>query len=145
METLYDQDFYRWTQESAQLLREGRFAELDIDNLVEEVESMGRSEKRGFVSRLAVLMAHLLKWQYQPGRRTRSRLLTIRAQRLKVASILKDNPSFKHLLHEMIDEAYQETILSAMNETGLDEEVFPSSYPYTFDQMMDKAFLPGEK
>jgi len=67
MENLYDRDFYEWTRKNAQLLREGKLFEIDIDNLIEELESMGRSEKREFVSRLAALLAHLLKWRHQPG------------------------------------------------------------------------------
>jgi len=95
MEGLYDSDFYQWTQENAQLLKAGRFLEADIENIVEELESMGRSERRAFISRLAVLIAHLMKWEYQPKIRSKSWQYTIRAQRSQVRDLLKDNPSFK--------------------------------------------------
>jgi len=143
MGTLYDQDFYKWTQESARLLREGRFSDLDIENLVEEVESMGRSEKREFISRLAVLIAHLLKWGYQPGKRSRSWASTIVEQRSEVADVLEDNPSFKSTLDDMILRAYKKAVIKVESETGLDEKAFPEACPYSFEQIMDRKFLPG--
>lgn len=143
METTYDQDFYKWTQESARLLRERRFEDLDIENLVEEVESMGRSEKREFVSRLAVLIAHLLKWEYQPERRSRSWASTISTQRSEAEDVLEDNPSFKSIMDEMILKAYRKAIFRAVSDTGLSGKLFPPSCPYSFEQVMDMEFLPG--
>jgi hypothetical protein len=143
METLYDQDFYEWTQENARLLRERRFSEIDIDNLVEELETMGRSEKRAFVNRLAVLIAHLLKWQFQPERRSKSWLYTIKEQRRKVMDILEDSPSLKHEIQQRISRAYEDAILLAVRDTELDEETFPASCPYELDKIMDTTFFPG--
>jgi hypothetical protein len=143
METLYDQDFYEWTQENARLLRERRFSEIDIDNLIEELETMGRGDKRAFVNYLAVLIAHLLKWERQTALRSRSWKYTIREQRAQVADILADNPSFKHSLDEMLSKAYGKAIIRVVKETGLDEEVFPAACPYEFENIMDTSFFPG--
>jgi K+ transporter len=143
MKTLYDQDFYEWTQENARLLRERRFSEIDIDNLVEELEIMGRSEKRAFVNHLAVLIAHLLKWERQTVLRSRSWKYTIREQRAQVADILADNPSFKHSLDEMLSKAYGKAIIRVVKETGLDEEAFPAACPYGFEDISDTGFFPG--
>ena len=143
METLYDRDFYEWTQKNAQLLREGRLSEIDIDNLIEELETMGRSEKRAFVNHLAVLIAHLLKWERQPVLQSKSWKYTIREQRAQVADILDDNPSFKHSLDELLLKAYGKAIVRVVKETGLDEETFPATCPYELEKIMDTTFFPG--
>ena len=145
MESLYDKDFYEWTQENANLLREGRFAEIDIDNLVEELEAMGRSEKRAFETRIAVLIAHLLKWQWQPERHGKSWEYTIREQRVRVADILRDNPSLKHYLDELLPRAYEKAILTFVKETGLQEKILPVACPYSFDEIMSKEFFPEKE
>jgi hypothetical protein len=144
METLYDRDFYEWTRKNAQLLREGRLSEIDTDNLIEELETMGRSEKRAFVNHLAVLLAHLLKWERQPGLRSKSWRYTIREQRAQVADILDDNPSFKHSLDELLLKAYGKSIVRVVKETGLDEDNFPATCPYEPDEIMDTTFFPGD-
>ncbi len=143
METLYEKDFYEWTQKNAQLLREGRLAEIDIDNLVEELEAMGRSEKRAFVNHLAVLIAHLLKWERQPVLRSKSWRFTIREQRAQVADILQDNPSFKDSFTDALARAYGKAVVRVVKETGLDEETFPESCPYMFTEIMDSDFFPN--
>jgi len=142
METLYDRDFYQWTQENAQLLREGRLSEIDLENLIEELEAMGRSEKRAFVSRLAVLIAHLLKWKYQPKIRSQSWQYTIMEQREKVNDLLEDNPSFKQSMDTMFSKAYKGAVLIILKETPLDKSDIPASCPYAFEQIMDNDFLP---
>jgi hypothetical protein len=102
----YDQVFYGWTQEQARLLREGRFAELDVPNVVEEIESLGRSERRELVSRLRVLLAHLLKWRYQDGLRGRTWQATIEGQRESARALLSENPSPKPQIPDMMVDAY---------------------------------------
>lgn len=97
----YGNDFYSWTQQQAALLKSGQFSELDLANLIEEIESLGRSEKRELESRLTVLLLHLLKWQYQPVRRSRSWELSIDEQRVKFLRVLKDNPGLKSQLDEV--------------------------------------------
>ena len=142
MEALYERDFYQWTQENARLLREGRLSEIDVENLIEELEGMGKSEKRQFVNRLAVLLAHLLKWQYQPKIRSKSWRYTIKEQRKRVTKILRDSPSLKHDLDDHVKEAYEDAILIILKETPLDESDIPASCPYTFEQVMDDDFWP---
>ena len=92
----YEKDFYAWTQEQANLIRQGKFNEIDTLHIIDEIESMGRSEKRALKSRLAVLLMHLLKWQYQPTFRGVSWTITIRNQRWEIAELLEDNPSLQH-------------------------------------------------
>ncbi len=139
---LYEQDFYAWAKRNSELLRAGRFSEVDVDNLVEELESMGRSEKRALVARMAVLMAHLLKWRYQPALRSNSWKYTIKEQRRKVGKILEDSPSLKHQMKALFSEAYEDAILLTAKDTGLTEEDFPSQCPYTLDRVMDDTFWP---
>ena len=142
METIYERDFYRWTQENARLLREGRLSEIDLENLIEELESMGRSEKRALVNRLAVLIAHLLKWEYQPERRSKSWRSTVDTQRIDVADLLEDSPSLRHEIEERLSRAYVKARILAEAETGLDRESFPPTCPYELEQIMDKDFRP---
>jgi hypothetical protein len=124
---LYEQDFYQWTQEQTELMKAGALSQLDIPNLIEEIESMGRSEKRELRSRLTVLLMHLLKWDYQPDRRSGSWKSTINTQRMDIDFVLKDNPSLKHNLEIVIDETYRVARQRAADETGLPESVFPLS------------------
>ena len=139
----YQKDFYSWTCEQAELLKTGRFNELDVFNLVEEIETMGRSEKRELESRLTVLLVHLLKWQYQPNRRGRSWQLTIQEQRLEFFDVLNDNPGLKPQLQTLLTHSYQKAKIRASKETGLDMDIFPIVCPWDFSQLMDDAFLPG--
>ncbi|MGC8493169.1 MAG: DUF29 domain-containing protein [Syntrophobacteraceae bacterium] len=141
---LYEKDFYEWTQKNAQLLREGRLSEIDLDNLIEELESMGRSEKRAFINRLAVLIAHLLKWEYQPERRSKNWRYTIKEQRRKVMDLLEDSPSLKHEIRQRIRKAYDDAVVLAVKDTELDEAIFPATCPYKLEQIMGEDFFPGE-
>ncbi|ASX26330.1 DUF29 domain-containing protein [Candidatus Williamhamiltonella defendens] len=142
MTTLYDDDFYGWSQEQANLLRTKRFNELDAENLLEEIEAMGRSERRELESRLEKLLSHLLKWQYQPSRRGKSWLLAIKEQRRKFVDCLNENPSLRNKKEERLIIVYQYARLSAEKETNLSESVFPDQCPWTFDQIMDNGFFP---
>ncbi len=134
--SLYEQDFYRWTQEQAALLKAGALSQLDIENLIEEVESMSRSEKREMVSRLAVLIMHLLKWDFQPELRGRSWELTIEEQRGELFDVLEDSPSLRPQLIETIEKAYRKAVLQAVRETGLSKSTFPETCPYSIEQIM---------
>ncbi|ASM10253.1 DUF29 domain-containing protein [Serratia marcescens] len=142
MMSLYDTDFYGWTQKQAELLRAGKLSELDTMNMIEEIESMGGSERRELESRLEVLFVHLLKWKFQPSHQGKSWLLTIKEQRRKIARRLEKNPSLKRELPEMTVEAYGDAIISATRETGLDETVFPQDMPWTLAQALDGNFMP---
>ena len=139
---LYDRDFYAWTREQAALLREGRFAEADVANIVEEIETMGRSEKRELLSRLVVLLAHLAKWKFQPALQSRSWRLTITAQRDDAATLLADNPSLRPLLPELHAQAWRRAAIEAERETGLDAATFPADCPWSVEQSFDADFWP---
>ncbi len=141
--TLYDRDFFAWAGEQAALLRAGRLAEADIAHIAEEIESMGRSEKRELVSRLKVLLVHLLKWQFQPGGRGNSWRLTIAEQRREVAEHLDDNPSLRARLAEAMASAYGGAVLAAARETNLDPGTFPEGCPWDYATIMDPGFWPG--
>lgn len=141
-----NEDYYGWTQETAEKLRQGRLHEVNIADLIEEIEDMGKSERRELESRLAVLLMHLLKWQYQPERRGRSWIATIKNQRLKVSRVLQDNPSLKPQISMIGMGAYESAVLDAVSETNLDENTFPSTFEKTgwsWKQVLDPEFHPG--
>lgn len=138
----YEDDFFGWATEQAALLRAGRVGEADLANIAEEIDSMGRSEKRELVSRLAVLFAHLLKWQFQPALRSNSWRLTLREQRRKLARHLQDNPSLRPLLGQAATDGYGDALLDVQRETGLAETTFPPTAPWTVDEVLDDSFLP---
>jgi hypothetical protein len=138
----YEKDFYSWTQEQAELLKNGRFLELDIDNLIEEVESMGRSEKRELESRLTILLLHLLKWKYQEIRRGRSWQLSIDEQRLQFCKTLNENPGLKPALDEIIKDAYKLAVIKAALETKISKSIFPECCPWTLAQIIEDEFYP---
>ncbi len=142
MRSTYDTDFFAWANEQAALLRAGKLTEADIEHIAEEIESMGRTEKRELVNRLIVLLGHLLKWKFQPKQRGRSWLLTIKEQRNAVADHLADNPSLKSKTDEAMHTAYRSAILSAAKETAIDEDGFPTKCPWTFEQATDVEFWP---
>ncbi len=141
MSDLHRQDFRAWTRQQADLIRSGRFAELDVANLIDEIEDMGGSRERELESRLGVLLAHLLKWRYQPDRRGRSWRLTIAEQRRRIARLLKRNPSLEPLLAETLEDAYGDALLMAARETDLDESAFPPACPFTLEEIMDANWL----
>ena len=139
----YSRDFYAWATEQAALLRAGQLAEADVENIAEEIESMGRSEKRELVNRLTVLLTHLLKWQAQPALRSNPWRLTILEQHGQLAEHLKENPSLKSVLLDAFATAYRFALLGAQRETGLPEDAFPATCPWTGEQVMAEGFLPG--
>ncbi|MGC8475145.1 MAG: DUF29 domain-containing protein [Acetobacteraceae bacterium] len=139
---LYDTDFYAWANQQAALLRAGDLAAADLAHIAEEIESMGRTEKRELVSRLAVLLLHLLKWRHQPGRRGASWRATIRIQRRELTTHLADNPSLKNRLGEAIALAYGNAAIAAGGETGLPDATFPPLCPWSFEQIMAEDFWP---
>ena len=145
MASLYERDFHAWASEQADLLRAGRLAEADIAHIVEEIESMGRSERRELVNRLTVLLLHLLKWRFQPALRGNSWRLSIKEQRIRLAAHLEDNPSLKAELDWAILQAYRLAAIEAERETGLSESTFPTVCPFSFEQMMDERFWPEDE
>jgi hypothetical protein len=139
---LYDEDFYAWANEQAALLRSGRLAEADIAHIAEEIESMGKTEKRELTNRLAVLLMHLLKWQFQAAIRGTSWRLTIEEQRDRLVDHMADNPSLKSKLPESIASAHRLAILGAARETGLPLAQFPVACPWIYEQIIDANFWP---
>jgi Domain of unknown function DUF29 len=136
MSDLYDRDFYAWSNEQAALLRSGNLAAADIAHIAEEIETLGRSEKRELVSRLIVLLLHRLKWEFQPDRRSRSWELSIANARDAITEHLGDNPSLKAKLSDALTTAYRYARREAAIETGLALDSFPADCPWTFDQAM---------
>jgi hypothetical protein len=139
---LYDEDFYAWSMEQARRLRAGEFSQLDIENIAEELESMGRSDKREIESRLIVLLAHLLKWQVQVGFRSRSWSATIREQRDRIDDLLSESPSLRSSIGSVRPALYARARRVAADETGLSESAFPADCPFTADRILAEDFLP---
>ena len=142
LNAIYQKDFYSWIIQNVELIRQGKLSDIDTDNLIEELESMGKSEKRELISRLIVLIAHLLKWTYQAEKRSYSWECTIEEQRNKVLEVLEDSPSLKHSLEERLTIAYQRAIVMAAKETGIQKKYFPIHCPFSLNQIMDNTFYP---
>ncbi|MDD5320613.1 MAG: DUF29 domain-containing protein [Methylococcales bacterium] len=138
----YENDFYTWTQQQAALLKSGKFADLDIQNLIEEIETMGRSEKRELESRLTILLLHLLKWKYQEVRRGRGWELTIEEQRIKFTETLEENPGLKPALSEIVRKAYRLAVIQASRETKISKNIFPEYCPWSLEQISNETFYP---
>ena len=132
----YERDFYSWLMEQARLVREGRWSAIDRDNLAEEIESLGREQFNKLESALRVLLLHLLKWDYQPERRSRSWELSIKEQRIAVQDVLDDNPGLTPRIPEATARAYRRARIEAAKETELDMDVFPATCPYDFEALM---------
>jgi hypothetical protein len=144
MPHLYEIDFYAWTKEQAELLRHHQWSKLDLPNLIEEIESLGKQQRQELRNRLSLLIGHLLKWQYQPEHRSRSWLATIRVQRRDTLRLLQDNPSLKPYLQEALQEAYANGRDLAAGETDLPFKTFPQACPYTLAEILEDSFYPGE-
>ncbi|MGR6034687.1 MAG: DUF29 domain-containing protein [Candidatus Nitrosoglobus sp.] len=143
--SIYETDFYRWTQETAEKLRQGRIAEVNVQELIEELEDMGKSERRTLESRLSVLLGHLLKWQYQPDGRSYSWQGTIGGQRKKLHRLLRGNLSLRPRVPEFGEEAYLEGIQLAVEETNMSPNTFPATFEQTgwsWEQVLDMEYLP---
>lgn len=139
---LYETDFYAWTQEQVTLLKDQHWDQLDTLNLIEEIETLGRKERKELRNQLGLLFGHLLKWQFQPEKRSNSWLGTIREQRIQIKLLLQDSPSLNPYLEEVFLTAYELGLALAIRETQLGEQVFPEACPYTPEQIMNPEFLP---
>ena len=142
--TSYETDFHQWIDEQAARLKAGQFDRLDLPNLIEELESMSARERRELINRLAVVLAHLLKWQYQPERRCTSWRLTINEQRRQLALLLEDSPSLAQRLPQFRDRAYRNGTRAALEETGFLKSPFPEQCAYGVEQIMDEGYWPEE-
>lgn len=136
---LYEQDFYEWTQRTADQLEVGRFEEVDLEHAAEEIRDMGKSERRQLTNRLAVLIAHILKWEAQPERRGNSWSATIRTQRIRLKELLQDSPSLKPHLVNTLPDIFELGALTAVKQTNLPRCAFPANCPYTVDQLLSDA------
>ncbi|NEQ19193.1 MAG: DUF29 domain-containing protein [Microcoleus sp. SIO2G3] len=137
---LYETDFYAWTLEQSKLLKEGDLKHLDVINLVEEIESLGKQQRQELRNRLGILIGHLLKWNYQPQKRSKSWRATIREQRREILQLLKENPSLKPYLAEAIGHAHESGLDLVVKETLLDYSDLPENCPYTPEQLLDPSF-----
>jgi Domain of unknown function DUF29 len=142
MGTSYEQDVVAWANEQAALLRAGKLSAIDIEHIAEEIEDVGKSEQRELASRMAVLLAHLLKWQLQPGRRGSSWQRTIREQRKAIALRIKKTPSLRTSLadSDWIDETWADAVSKAVEETGLD--TFPDACTWSVETIISQEFYP---
>ena len=142
-QSLYEQDFYTWTEEQAQALAQRQVERLDWENLAEELADLGNRHYDQLESRLMVLVAHLLKWQVQHWKRTNSWRATIRVQRTSLAKLLRRNPGLKSRLAEAMAESWQEARDLAIAETDLPDDQFPDSCPFTILEILDSDFWPN--
>lgn len=139
---LYTRDFYAWSRQQALALAERQDAALDTVNLLDEIESVGGSQRSAIDSRLEVLIAHLLKFRTQPERITPSWRLTLKEQRRALARLVDRNPSLRRYPAEILGDVYRHAVRSAARETFLDEDRFPETNPFTLDQILDPDFEP---
>jgi hypothetical protein len=144
MGTRYEQDVVAWASEQAALLRAGELTAIDVQHIAEEIEDVGKSEQRELASRMAVLLSHLLKWQFQPSRRSRSWQFTIRTQRKEVAYVLDEAPSLRGKFSDLawLDIVWSKARAIASDETGLDLDVFPEALPWPVGDVLSQAFHP---
>jgi hypothetical protein len=139
----YDTDFYSWSLEQARLLRESQWAQIDRDKVAEEIESLGGEQFNKLESALRLLLIHMLKWDHQANRRSRSWILSIESQRVEVEHVIADNPGLKPRIAEAVTRAYRRARIEAANETGLEKAAFPDACPYSFQDIMAREFALG--
>ena len=139
---LYDKDFYAWIRATVELLRQRRFTEIDIAHLTEELEDMGKRERRACESHLRNVTLHLLKWQSQPEKRGTSWRQSLRNGRIESQKLLRDSPSLGGQIPQMIEAEYPAARADAIDETGLTEDTFPTQCPFTAEQVLDAGFWP---
>jgi Domain of unknown function DUF29 len=138
----YEHDYFQWLVNQVDLLRTGQVHELDLNHLAEEIEDLGKSERRALISDLTVVLTHLLKWQFQPERRGNSWRYSILEHRRRIYKRLTESPSLKPYLIEVFEDAYQDSRIAAAKETELNLETFPEDSPFPLDATLDMEFLP---
>ncbi|MBE9191420.1 DUF29 domain-containing protein [Gloeocapsopsis crepidinum LEGE 06123] len=142
---LYDTDYGLWLASQIDSLKSHQWDDLDIDNLIEELEGLNRSNKRELESYLVVILTHLLKWEYQPSARTGSWNGSIFNGRKRIARLLKEQPSLKTYIPEILPDAYADGVEIACRETRMPSDTFPPECPYSISQILDLDFLPGDE
>jgi hypothetical protein len=143
LKQLYQTDFNRWLETTTILLKKGDLENLDLENLIEEIEGMSRSEKDAMESNLRILLMHLLKWKCQVSKRSNSWLYTIREHRKRIQKAFKKSPSLKPYFKEIFAESYQDARELAADETGLDINMFPKSCPFSQADVINSDYLPN--
>lgn len=145
MKTSYETDVVAWANEQARLIRAGQFDQLDLAHIAEEIEDVGKSEQRELASRMAVLLAHLLKWQFQPSKRSNSWNFTIRTQRKEVLYLLDEAPSLKTKFTEdaWLSMVWDKSVGIAESESGLELDVFPTTCPWLMADVLQENWLPA--
>ncbi|KJR40800.1 protein of unknown function DUF29 [Candidatus Magnetoovum chiemensis] len=143
-QSLYEIDFYAWSLKTAELIRQGRLNELDLENIAEEIESLGKRDKKELESRLAVLILHLLKWQYQSKKRSKSWVSTIATQRTELDLVIEYSPSFKYDIERTIEKAFIRAKIQFEKETGIPKKTLPETCPYTWEQINNDDYMPDE-
>lgn len=138
----YSVDFNLWIDKTAQLLQKRSWQEIDVERLIEEVQDLGKSEKRAIASQLTRLLMHLLKWQYQPQRRSDSWLDSITDARTQIELTIADSPSLKHYPEAVLDESYLRARRQAIQQTGIPALVFPEACPFDLDLVLEQGWLP---
>jgi hypothetical protein len=141
----YDKDFYDWTVRQADALRSRSAASLDWENLAEEIESLGRSDQREVTSRLTTLLTHLLKWRYQPEKRTDSWAETIARERIELPLVFEQSPSLARFAESIFVKAYGLARREAARQTRLARRLFPEISPFTLEDALDPDFWPGKR
>ncbi|NJN74621.1 MAG: DUF29 domain-containing protein [Limnothrix sp. RL_2_0] len=141
---LYDADYFQWIEETLTKLKASQFSEVDWENLIEEIEDMGRSEKRAIYNNLKILLLHLLKYRYQKEKRSKSWRSSIREHRQRLYRAFKESPSLTRYFESIIDESYEDARGLASDETGLDIDKFPKECPFSTEEILDMDFL-GEQ
>tara|TARA_E500000178_G_scaffold177953_1_gene176682 strand:+ start:70 stop:501 length:432 start_codon:yes stop_codon:yes gene_type:complete len=140
---LYEQDLFAWTQQQVNLLTHQRWHELDVENLIDELEGMARRDRREMINRLIILIAHLLKWEFEPDHQSGSWRGSIQEQRLQLNGLLEDSPSLHQQFIESLEKAYPQAVKLASKETELPTTKFPNECPYELAQLLDEDFLPS--
>lgn len=140
---LYESDFYHWTVDQVRSLRLGKLDSLDLENLAEEIESLGNQQRSELENRLAILLGHLLKWDLQPNLRGKSWRSTIREQRRQIQKLITKNPSLKSYLDEAMSEGYESALDLVVRETPFDYKELPQVCPYAIAQIFDNNFPIG--
>ena len=145
MGTNYETDVVAWANEQAGFVRSGRFDQLDLEHIAEEIEDVGKSEQRELASRMAVLLAHLLKWENQPARRSKSWQYTLTTQRKEVAYVISEAPSLRTKFSDerWLDIVWSKAKSQAESETGLDIDTFPEVCPWPISDVLSEGWLPG--
>ncbi len=139
--SLYDTDYVQWVETTIQKLQRQDYADVDWENLLDEIAEMSRSEKRRLKSNLIIVLLHLLKWQYQPDRRSRSWASSIAEHRRRVHEALEASPSLKPYIENILSSAYTSAVKLASIETGIAQSAFPNECPYTIAQSLHDDFM----